>query len=144
MAQGRPVVGNSMMLCPAAHCGHLMELDSRAGYDVRTGLDYLHCRRCGHRGMRARDGVQLLFTGQHEYVFSYGPSLSCLKVVLSTVALNQFRVQGLTSVQLATHVAEWALLMGQVVTDQVPPEVGYGLAALAFAAIVWHLARARR
>ena len=114
MAQGRPVVGNSMMLCPAAHCGHLMGLDSRAGYDVRTGLDYLHCRRCGHRGMRARDGVQLLFTGQHEYVFSYGPSLSCLKVVLSTVALNQFRVQGLTSVQLATHVAEWALLMGQV------------------------------
>jgi hypothetical protein len=37
-----------------------------------------------------------------------------------------------------------ALLMGQVVTDQVPPEVGYGLAALAFAAIVWHLARGRR
>lgn len=37
-----------------------------------------------------------------------------------------------------------ALLMGQVVTDQVPREVGYGLAALAAAAIVWHLARGRR
>jgi hypothetical protein len=36
------------------------------------------------------------------------------------------------------------LLMGQVVTDQVPREVGYGLAALALAAIVWHLARGRR
>ena len=37
-----------------------------------------------------------------------------------------------------------ALLMGQVVTDQVPPEVGYGLAALALTAIIWHLARGRR
>jgi hypothetical protein len=31
-----------------------------------------------------------------------------------------------------------------VVTDQVPREVGYGLAALAVAAILWHLARGRR
>ena len=45
---------------------------------------------------------------------AYGPSLSYLKIVLSTVALNLFRGQGLTPVQLATHVAEWALLMGQV------------------------------
>lgn len=37
-----------------------------------------------------------------------------------------------------------ALLMGQVVTDQVPREAGYGLAALAVAAILWHLARGRR
>ena len=37
-----------------------------------------------------------------------------------------------------------ALLMGQVVTDQVPREVGYGLAALALTAIIWHLARGRR
>ena len=64
--------------------------------------------------MKARDGVRLLFSGQHEYVFSYGPSLSYLKVVLSTVALNLFRVQGVSPVQLATHVAEWALLSGQV------------------------------
>jgi hypothetical protein len=37
-----------------------------------------------------------------------------------------------------------ALLMGQVVTDQIPREVGYGLAALALTAIGWHLARGRR
>ena len=37
-----------------------------------------------------------------------------------------------------------ALLMGQVVTDQVPREAGYGLAALAAVAILWHLARGRR
>lgn len=102
------------MLCPTTDCGRLMEPDYRAGYDARTGLECLHCGRCGHRGMKARDGVHLLFTGQHEYVFSYGPSLSYLKVVLSTVALNLFKTQGLEPVQLATHVAEWALLMGQV------------------------------
>ena len=64
--------------------------------------------------MKARDGVQLLFTGQHEYLFSYGPSLSHLKVVLSTVAINLFRVQGIAPTQLAGHVADWALLTGQV------------------------------
>ena len=53
----------------------------------------MHCGRCGHLGLKAKE-LQLLFTGQHEYVFSYGPSLSYLKVVLSTVALNLFRVQG--------------------------------------------------
>lgn len=114
MANEGTVMEKAMMLCPASHCGHLMEFDSRAGYDARTGLECLHCGRCGHRGMKARDGVQLLFTGPHEYVFSYGPSLSYLKVVLSTVALNLFSLQGLTAIQLATYVAEWALLMGQV------------------------------
>ena len=102
------------MLCPTTHCGQMMESDFRAGYDSRSGLECLHCPRCGHRGMKARDGVQLLFTGQHEYVFSYGPSLSHLKIVLSTVAINLFRTQGMSSAQLAAHVADWALLMGQV------------------------------
>ena len=64
--------------------------------------------------MKARNGVQRLFTGQHEYVFSYGPSLSHLKVVLSMVAINLFRTQGMAPTQLAAHVADWALLMGQV------------------------------
>jgi len=73
----------------------------------------MRCSRCGHFGLKAQQGLQLLFTGQHEYVFSYGPSLSYLKVVLPTIALNLFRGQGLTPVQLATYVAEWALLMGQ-------------------------------
>ena len=102
------------MLCPATNCGQLMAPDYRAGYDARTGLECLQCGHCGHRGMRAREGLQLLFSGQHEYVFSYGPSLSYLKVVLSTVALNLFSTHGLEPVRLATHVAEWALLMGQV------------------------------
>ena len=36
-----------------------------------------------------------------------------------------------------------ALFMGQIVTDQVPREVGYVLAALGLAAIGWHLVRRR-
>ena len=37
-----------------------------------------------------------------------------------------------------------ALVMGQVVTDQVPREVGYGLAVLGLVAIGWHLVQRRR
>ena len=36
-----------------------------------------------------------------------------------------------------------ALVMGQVVTHQLPREVGYALAALGLAAIVWLLAQRR-
>ncbi len=103
-----------MILCPTTHCGRLMEPDDRAGYDPGTGLECFHCGHCGHRGMKARNGVRLLFSGQHEYVFSYGPTLSSLKIILPTVALNLFREQGLTPAQLAAHVADWALLTGQV------------------------------
>lgn len=103
-----------MTLCPATHCGHVMEADIRGGYDACFGLEYLYCPHCGHRGLKARNGAQLLFTGQHEYLFSYGPSLSHLKVVLSTVAINLFQTQGMPPAQLAAHVADWALLMGQV------------------------------
>jgi hypothetical protein len=37
-----------------------------------------------------------------------------------------------------------ALVMGQVVTDQVPRQVGYVLAVLGLVAIGWHLAQRRR
>ena len=102
-----------MTLCPKPDCQQFMQPDHHVGYDARTGLKSMRCGRCGHFGLKAQQGLQLLFTGQHEYVFSYGPSLSYLKVVLSTLALNLFRGQGLTPIQLATYVAEWALLMGQ-------------------------------
>ena len=36
-----------------------------------------------------------------------------------------------------------ALVMGQIVTDQVPREVGYGLAVLGLVAIGWHLVQRR-
>lgn len=106
--------GNKMLLCPMTGCGQPMALESPQGYDARTGLEGVWCRRCGHRGVKARDGLQLLFVGQHEYVFSYGPSPSCLKVLLSSAVLNVFSEQGMTPARLATHIAEWALLKGQV------------------------------
>ncbi|MCE3221904.1 MAG: hypothetical protein K0S58_84 [Nitrospira sp.] len=100
-------------LCPRTECKQLMEPDPRVGYDGRTGLQSMRCCRCGHFGLKALQGVQLLFAGKQAYVFGYGPSLSSLKVVLSTVALNLFRGQGVPPIQMATYVAEWALLMGQ-------------------------------
>ena len=36
-----------------------------------------------------------------------------LKIEPSSVALNLFRAHGLTQIQLATYIAEWALIMGQ-------------------------------
>lgn len=102
------------MLCPVPLCCQPMSPDPRNGYDARTGLEGMVCLSCGHRGLKAGNGPQLLFAGQHEYVFSYGPSPSCLKVVLSAAVLNLFRAQGMTPVRLATHMAEWALLRGQV------------------------------
>ncbi len=110
----KPITESAMTLCPKANCGQPMQLDPHLGYDAGTGLQCIRCHGCGHCGMRAQDGLHLLFTAQHEYVFSYGPSPSYLKIVLSTVALNLFSIQGLSPVQLATYVAEWALVMGQV------------------------------
>jgi hypothetical protein len=37
-----------------------------------------------------------------------------------------------------------ALLMGQVVTDQVPPEAGYVLAVAGATALIWHFVQRRR
>jgi hypothetical protein len=114
IAQGIPDTEKVLMFCPTTGCGEGMRFDSRAGYDARTGLECVYCRRCGHQGKKAREGVRLLFAGQQEYVFSYGPSVSSLKIVLSAVALNLFRAQGLVPVEAAAHAAEWALLGGQV------------------------------
>ena len=57
---------------------------------------------------RLERGCNSSLQGQHEYVFGYGPSLSHLKIVLSTVAINLFRTQGMPPTQLAAHVADWA------------------------------------
>jgi hypothetical protein len=121
MAITTTLTEREMTLCPKPDCKQLMKPDLQAGYDSRTGLQSMRCCRCGHFGAKAPQGLQLLFSGQHGYVFNYGPSLSYLKVVLSTVALNLFRGKGLTSIQLATYVAEWALLMGQACGTVRPP-----------------------
>ena len=63
--------------------------------------------------MKAFGGLQLVSSTEHEHLLSYGPSPSFLKIEFSSVALNLFRAHGLTQIQLATYVAEWALIMGQ-------------------------------
>lgn len=102
-----------MSLCPKPECTEVMRADPAKEIGPEIGLEYLRCHRCGHRGMRARDGLRLLFTANHEYLLSYGPSPSFLRVELSANALSLFRAHGLTPAQLATYAAEWALLMGQ-------------------------------
>ena len=102
-----------MSLCPKPECKDVMRPDPAKRIDPELGLEYLRCTHCGHRGMRARDGLRLLFTANHEYLLSYGPSPSFLRVELSANALSLFRAHGLTPAQLATYAAEWALIMGQ-------------------------------
>ena len=84
------------------------------GHDPRTGLESVQCPACGHQGYVARHGVQLLFSDRRESVFTYGPSLSTLTVLLSWSALTQFAPFHWSSAELAAHVAEWALLTGCV------------------------------
>lgn len=103
-----------MILCPKLNCKDVMERDPRREPEIPTGLEYLRCGRCGHCGLRARDGLRVLFNAEHEYLLGYGTSSSSLRVELSPVALDLFRAHGLTPIQLATYVAEWALIMGQV------------------------------
>ncbi len=101
------------MTCPKVRCCQPMDPDPRRDRDSRTGLRHWRCSRCGHVGMSAEEGLQLLFSNQNEYVLSYGPSVAYLKTLLSTVATNLFKTQGVSPSELAKYVAEWALLMGQ-------------------------------
>ncbi|WP_447599401.1 hypothetical protein [Nitrospira sp. Nam80] len=101
-----------MILCP--NCKHVMEGDHAREPGLHAGLEALKCGRCGHRGLRAKDGFQVLSTAGHEYLLGYGSSSSFLRVELSSIALDLFGAHGLTPAQMATYVAEWALIMGQV------------------------------
>ena len=101
------------MTCPNVRCCQPMDPDIRIRNDARSGLRHWRCNRCGHAGMSAQEGLQLLFSSHNEYVLSYGPSLSYLKVLLSGVAMNIFKTHGVPPAELAKYVAEWALLMGQ-------------------------------
>lgn len=85
----------------------------RAGeYDSRSGLDSLICTKCGHRGLRSREGVIPLFRGGQEFKFSYGPSTRTVTVVLSSAAVNLWGTHGVNEEQLAKLAAEWTLLCG--------------------------------
>jgi hypothetical protein len=100
--------------CPISQCAGHMGLNAVMASLEGTGLEALVCSACGHRGFRAKDGVQILFGGRHEHVCSYGPSRLTITIVCSGAALGRFAEWGLSPSQVATAAASWARLMGQV------------------------------
>ena len=110
--QRRPNPGGLCVLDPNVEIR--MKPQSLRGQDPLTGLESMRCPACGHQGYVARQGVRILFSDRRESVFTYGPSLSTLTVLLSWSALTQFAPFHWSSAELATHVAEWALLTGCV------------------------------
>lgn len=100
--------------CPATGCGGHMTVDAVMASLEGTGLEALRCPTCGHRGFRAKEGIQILFGVRHEHVCAYGPSRLTITVVSSGAALVRFGKSGLSPSQLAVYAASWALLCGQL------------------------------
>lgn len=98
--------------CPQFECKGRMQFNPTADIAPFIGLQQVCCTHCDHQGMVSREGVQLLFRGGHEYLFSYGNSVTTLIVVLTAHAVDVFRSHGLGPDILAKRVAEWALLKG--------------------------------
>ena len=114
--QGQVVQGGPEVpwpLCPRPRCQTPLEPHA-FGDGAMTGLESVRCPDCGHEGYVARHGVRMLFSDRRESVFTYGPSLSTLTVILSYSALTQFAPFHWSSAELAARVAEWALLTGCV------------------------------
>lgn len=64
--------------CPIALCHREMQqvtTQNTEEYDPTNGLRYFRCPACGHIGMVAAGGVQLLFQLAHQYVLTYEPYL---------------------------------------------------------------------
>ena len=99
--------------CPALGCGAIMVSDRLRCLDG-TGLEALRCPACGQRGFRSKEGIRILFAGQHEHMCSYGPSQLTLTIIFAGAALVLFGGRGLSPSQAALYAGEWALLNGQV------------------------------
>ena len=104
-----------MPACPTLGCRGVLRSypSAQASYDAVTGLDHLICDRCGHHGMRAPNGVHLVFQGSDEYVFHYPPALTSLIISISPSLLAPFTWHGFTPAQAVTFMAEWLLLTGR-------------------------------
>ena len=100
--------------CPRFGCQTPLQAQPGRLHDPMTGLESVRCPDCGHEGYIARHGVRMLFSDRRESVFTYGPSLSTLTVILSSTAQTQFAPFQWPFAQLATRVAEWALVTGCV------------------------------
>lgn len=91
-----------------------MDLQTSAD-EQRDSNDLLEwrCSTCGHRGYTASLGLQLVFRGEKEYIFTFGRSMSTLTVRLSSPAVGLFRSHLIGADELASRTAEWALLRGR-------------------------------
>ncbi len=83
--------------CPASGCVGQMAADVVMASLEGTGLESLRCPRCGHRGFRARDRLQILFGGRHEH--SGDPVGVCDEPMLHHVIQNsRYSVRSVTVV----------------------------------------------
>ncbi|OGW48037.1 MAG: hypothetical protein A2V62_08625 [Nitrospirae bacterium RBG_19FT_COMBO_58_9] len=101
--------------CPIALCHREMQHVTRKNneaYDPTTGLRHFRCPSCGHIGMVAAGGVQLVFQRAHQYVLTYEPYLSTITVLLPAGSIARCHTYRLDADALAKHAAEWALLSG--------------------------------
>lgn len=95
---------------PIYTCGKPMTMTSQTAHDRKGGLIHWKCLHCRHD---SAVGVQLMFRGGQEYVFTSANSLITLRIILSSPAVGLFKSHDLGSDALAIQVAEWAILMGQ-------------------------------
>jgi hypothetical protein len=104
-----------MPSCPRSECrGRLRPYPPTQGsYDSVTGLKHLRCETCGHNGMRASNGLHLIFSGGDDYVFHHPPAHTSLTITVSAPFLAPFTRHGLTPSQAVTFMAEWMLLTGR-------------------------------
>jgi hypothetical protein len=66
-------------------------MTSQIAHDRKGGLIHWQCSLCRHEGMTAPLGVQLMFRGGQEYVFTYDNSLVTLRILLSSPAVGLFK-----------------------------------------------------
>ncbi len=103
------------LICPLALCRREMQPETsryNAGGNSATGLRCFRCPACGHIGMVAAGGVELVFRLVHEYVLTYGPYCSTITVVLPACSITMCQTYGLNAEELVQKAAEWALLSG--------------------------------
>ena len=111
----RPPAVMGSLICPLALCRREMQPETsryKGGYDSTTGLCCFRCLTCGHIGMVAADGVQLVFRLAHKYVLTYDPYRSTITVVLPARSIALCQTYGLDAEQLAKQATAWALLSG--------------------------------
>jgi hypothetical protein len=102
-------------MCPLVLCRQQMHPETsrfHAGYDSTTGLRYFRCPACGHTGMVAAGGVQLVFRFAQQYVLTYDPFLSTITVILPPCLIAMGQTYGLEDEEVAKHAADWTLLSG--------------------------------